>query len=495
MEMINLLILPIIIPLITAVLLIFTARSITAQRWISAISALGTLAASLILIHKVNEDGIQTLNLGNWPAPFGITLVSDMLSALLVATSSLIALASVLYSFRSIGAEREKYYYYAFIQFLMVGVNGAFTTGDIFNMFVFFEVMLMSSYVLLVIGGTKIQLRETIKYILVNVTSSALFVIAVAYLYSIVGTLNMAHISERIAAVAQEPGILTVIAVLFLIVFGLKGAIFPLYFWLPGSYYAPPAPVMALFGALLTKVGVYSIMRTYTLFFYHDKGFTHELLAILSLITIIVGSIGAIAYKDMKKIVIYNIIIAIGVITYGIGVANPDSLSGSVFYIIHDMIIKAALFLIIGIVIRVAGTSDYRKFSGLIHHYPLLGWTYFIAVLCLAGIPPLSGFVGKLLITSGAFSAGDMIGAVIVLLSSLFVLYSLMRVFINGFWGDPESFSKKENIPVGSLIAPSILLVAAAVFYGIGAEWVNSYITQAVDVLLDPSLYIDAVLK
>jgi len=230
----NLLLLPILIPLITGVVLIFLNRSIIVSRIVSALSLFFTIVASVFLFLKVRADGIQTLNLGGWEAPFGITLVSDMLSVLLVLTTSIIAFACCIYSFRSIGEERERFYYYSILQFLIVGINGAFTTGDIFNLFVFFEVMLMSSYVLLVLGGTRAQLRESVKYILVNIISSSLFVITVAYLYSVVGTLNMAHISVRIAEVGQ-PGILTVIAVLFLIVFGLKGAIFPLYFWLPGS--------------------------------------------------------------------------------------------------------------------------------------------------------------------------------------------------------------------------------------------------------------------
>ncbi|MBM7714011.1 Na+/H+ antiporter subunit D [Siminovitchia sp. FSL H7-0308] len=490
----NLLILPIIIPLLTAVFLIFFKKYILVQRWISVISVTATLVTSIILVEKVKNDGIQTLDVGSWPAPFGITLVSDMLSALLVTATSLIALCCIIYSFRSIGEGRERNYYYPVVQFLIVGVNGAFTTGDIFNMFVFFEVMLMSSYVLLVIGGTKIQLRETIKYILVNITSSALFVISVAYLYSVVGTLNMAHISERIAEVNQ-PAILTVLAVLFLIVFGLKGAIFPLFFWLPGSYYAPPAAIMALFGALLTKVGVYSILRTYTLFFYHDTGFTHELLMILSLLTIVLGSIAAVAYKDMKKIVIYNIIIAIGVITYGIGAMNTDALTGSVFYLIHDMVIKAVLFLLVGLIISITGANSYDKFSGLIKHYPLLGWLFFISVLALAGIPPLSGFIGKILIVNGAFSNGDLVGGLIILISSLFVLYSLMRVFINGFWGDPEGSKKKESIRMGTYLFPVIILVGTAVAYGVFSEYVHMYVSQAVEVIENPEMYIEAVLQ
>lgn len=492
--MINLLILPILIPFITAAILMFLHKKVVMQRWISVLSSLATIIASLILVQKVHRDGIQSLYLGSWEAPFGITLVSDMFSALLVLSTSIVAFACLIYSFKSIGRERENYYYYPAFNFLIVGVNGAFTTGDIFNLFVFFEVMLMSSYVLLVLGGTKIQLRESIKYLLVNVISSALFVIAVAYLYSVVGSLNMAHISERILEIGQ-PGILSVIAVLFLVVFGLKGALFPLHFWMPGPYYAPPAPVLALFGALLTKVGVYSITRTYTLFFYHDQSFTHQLLQILAVISIIVGVIGAIAYWDMKKIIIYNVIVAVGVILYGVSVMNIDSLTGSIFYLIHDIIIKAALFLLVGAVIAITGTSNLRNISGLIKRYPGLGWTFFLACLALGGIPPLSGFIGKLLIVQGGFDGQSYLGAAVVLMSSLLVLFSVMKIFINGFWGIHRKFENEEKAPVKWLLIPPVILVILSAVYGIGTEAILPYISQAAEVLANPSMYIDAVLK
>lgn len=491
--MINFIILPILIPLLTAIILIFFKKNIVIQRVISVVASILTILFSIMLVEKVHSQGIQTLNLSNWEAPFGITLVSDMLSAILVLTTSIVALATIVYSFHSIGKDRERFYYYPVLQFLIVGINGAFTTGDIFNLFVFFEVMLMSSYVLLVLGGMKIQLRESIKYILVNVISSALFVMAVALLYSVVGTLNMAHISVRISEIGQ-PGILTVIAVLFLIVFGLKGGIFPLYFWLPGSYYAPPAPVLAIFGALLTKVGVYSIMRTFSLFFHHDIGFTHQLLNILAIITIIVGVIGAIAYWDLKKIIIYNIIIAVGVILFGVAAMTPDSLNGAVFYLIHDMIIKAALFFLIGIMIAITGTSNLRKMSGLIKSNPGLGWTFFIAALGLAGIPPLSGFIGKLLIVQGGFAAEHYWGSGLILLSSLFVLFSVMKIFINGFWGTPRAY-KVDQPPIKILMIAPVLLVVLSVFYGVGSEFVLPYISQAAEILANPEIYIDAVLK
>ena len=494
--MTNLIILPILIPLFTGAILIFLYKRIMAQRVVATISSICTIIAAWFIIQKVRTDGVQSLNVSSWDAPFGITLVSDMFSALLVLTTSIIAFVCLIYSFKSIGVEREKHYFYAVLNFLLVGVNGAFTTGDIFNLFVFFEVMLMSSYVLLVLGGTKIQLRESIKYLLVNVISSALFVIAVAYLYSVVGTLNMAHISSRINEISVDgmPGILTVIAVLFLIVFGLKGAIFPLYFWMPGSYYAPPAPVLALFGALLTKVGVYSITRTYTLFFYHDMD-TFGLLSILAILSIIFGVIGAIAYWDIKNIIIYNIIVAVGVILYGVSVMNTASITGAVYYLIHDMVIKAALFLLVGVVISITGTSNLRNISGLINRYPGLGWTFFIAALALAGIPPLSGFVGKLLIVQGGFEGESLLGPFIVLMSSLLVLFSVMKIFINGFWGKDRTYHGEEKAPVRRLLIAPVVLVVISALYGVGSESILPYISQAAETLLDPDIYINAVLK
>lgn len=490
----NLIILPLIIPLLTGIILIFFNKQIKVQKWLSAIASFTGIIIACLVVQTVHLNGIQTLSLGNWEPPYGIVLVADMYSSLLVLTTSIIAFTSILFAFSSISVDREKFYFYPGVQFLILGVSGAFLTGDIFNLFVFFEVMLMASYMLIVLGSTKIQLRESMKYILVNVISSALFVIAVAYLYAVTGTLNMADLSVRIAEMGQS-GLLTVIAILLLVVFGLKGALFPLYFWLPGSYQAPPAIVTALFGALLTKVGIYSITRVYTLIFYHDPGFTHQILAWLAALTIIFGVCGAIAYWDIKKIIIYNIITAVGVILFGIAANTPNSVAGSVYYLVHDMIIKGALFFLVGAIIEVTGTSNLRKFSGLIASHPILGWMFFIATLSLAGIPPLSGFVGKLKIIQGGFEAGEYTISFIVILSSLFVLYSVMKIFIHGFWGEPkEELLSKEGSTRGLLLPIAILLILSIVF-GFGIEWLSPYISQAADTLLDPTIYIQAVLK
>ncbi|MFP7200219.1 Na+/H+ antiporter subunit D [Lysinibacillus halotolerans] len=491
----NFLLLPIIIPFFFGMLLIFGQKKLAYQRITTLLGLLLSILCAFGLVANVYENGPQTVTLGNWPAPFGITMVSDMVSALLVLTTLILTFFIVWYGFESIGKEREQFFYYPAVMFIIVGVNGAFTTGDIFNLFVFFEVLLMASYLLIVLGGEKAQLQESIKYILVNVISSAFFVITVAFLYSVVGTLNMADISQKIAEINQ-PGILTVIAVLFLLVFGMKAAIFPLYFWLPGAYSAPPIPVLALFGALLTKVGVYAITRTYTLFFTQEFAYTHELLLILSILTIVAGCIGALAHFDVKQIIIYNIVIAVGVILFGVAQMNEAGLEGAMFYLIHDMIIKAALFMLIGIVIYVTGTTNLRKMGGLMKTYPALGWFYLIAALGLAGVPPLSGFIGKLLIVQGGFEAGNIWTSVFILASSIVVLLSVMRIFIYAFWGEQGQLATHvEKKKYNRLFFPTMLLVIVSIFYGIGTEWLTPFIKQAANVLMDPSIYIDAVMK
>ncbi len=490
----NLLLFPILIPLLFAIVLMFFPKHIAMQRIMAIAGAASTLLVGIVLIIKVQSDGVQAITLGSWPAPFGISMVSDLFSAMLVISASLITLFVILYGISNIGIAREQSYYYSAVMFLLVGVNGAFTTGDIFNLFVFVEVLLMSSYMLIAHGGEKQQLRESIKYLLVNIISSALFVAAVAFLYSVTGTLNMADLAVKIPQI-ESTGMLTVIAVMFLVVFGFKASIFPLYFWLPGSYYAPPAPILALFGALLTKVGVYAIMRTYTLFFIMNTSVTHELLAIISVLTILAGSVGALAYFDVKKIIIYNIIIAVGVILFGVSQLNEAGVNGSIFYLIHDMLIKAALFFLVGIIAVIFGTTKLGEMGGLIKTYPFLGWTFLITAFGLAGIPPLSGFPGKLLIIQGGFEGSHFWGSIVILVASLVVLLSVMRIFIYAFWGEPKPTMPLAKSTYRNMLIPTVVLVMITVILGVGAEMFMPFIQGAGEVLLNPSIYIDAVLK
>jgi multicomponent Na+:H+ antiporter subunit D len=493
MMMNNLVILPLLIPLLTGIILILFRSQIGVQKMLSVISVLINITVTAFLVQQVSVEGIQTLSLGGWKAPYGIILVADMFAVLLVFTTTIIGLAALMFAFGSIGIQREKFYFYPFIQFLLTGVIGSFLTGDLFNLFVFFEVMLISSYALITLGGTKTQLRESIKYILVNIVSSILFVSGVAYLYAVTGTLNMADLSVRVSAIGQG-GLLTVIAIFFLIVFGLKAGLF-LYFWLPGSYSAPPTAIAAIFGGLLTKVGMYAIIRMFTLIFYHEIGVTHQLIAWLAAFTMIIGVIGAVSHSEVRKIIAYSVVYAVGFMAFGLSSFTLTAIEGTVFYLIHDMIVKALLFLLGGLMIMMTGTSHLKEMGGLIKRYPTAGWMFFITALALVGVPPFSGFIGKLMIIQGGIEAQSYWLVGISLLSSLLVLYAIMKVFIKGFWGEEKKILTQEQIPLKSLLIPCAILLTLSTVLGLGAEWVyQDYITQAGQTLMDPSKYIEAVL-
>ncbi|WP_010094056.1 Na+/H+ antiporter subunit D [Ornithinibacillus scapharcae] len=487
----NLLIWPVILPLITALIFVLLRNHIRVQRLLSVIVLAVVAGITIIIMNQISNDGIQTLQLGGWQAPFGIGLVADMFSILLVLTTSIVAFCCVMFSFKTIGKERENHYYYSLFLLLITGVNGSFLTGDLFNLYVFFEVLLLASYVLISLGGKKKQLRETMKYVIINILSSAFFLIGIAYMYSSTGTLNLAHISVRIAEAGQD-GFMTTVAILFLLVFGIKAGLF-LFYWLPGSYSVPPTPVSALFAALLTKVGIYAIIRMFTLIFYHEPQITHLMIGILAALTMLLGGIGAVGYWDINKILTYNVIIGAGFILAGLAAFTDAGTLGSIYYLIHDMIVKALIFLIGGVIVYLTGTTNLKEMSGLIRNHPALGWMFFIAALSLIGIPPLSGFIGKIFITRGAFEAEFYWLGAIGLLSSLMILYSVMKIFMNAFWGETIISEEDEKGTTRGVMLPIAVLTALTVLLGIGPEMINSYIEIAVEALMDPSIYIDAV--
>lgn len=489
----NILVLPMAIPLLTGIILIFIRRHITLQKWITISAMMVNLVISFYILNRIQSAGIMRLDFGGWSPPFGILFVADSFSALLVLTTSIVTIICLLFSFSTIGKARERMFFYSFINFLVAGVNGSFLTGDLFNLYVFFEVMLLASYVLVALGGEKIQLRESIKYVAINILSSWIFLIGIAYLYGTIGTLNMAHLSVRIAEAGQTP-LLTVISILFLIVFSLKSGLF-LYYWLPGSYGAPPPAVAALFGALLTKVGIYAMFRFFTLIFYHEPSTTHTIIGILAGLTMVGGSIGAVAFKDIRQVVTYNVVIAVGFILVGLAVATPAAIEGSIYYLIHDMIVKALLFLLAGSVILLTGTAKMDRMSGLIRNYPSLGWMFFVVMMSLAGVPPLSGFIGKVLVGQGAIESGHYVLLTLAFVSSIFVLYSLLRVFLNCFWGETIISEEDETPLKKGMLIPCAILVVATICLGVGAESVANYVTDAANTLLNPEIYIDAVLN
>jgi len=488
----NILVLPMVLPLIIGIFLVFVPALINIQRWAAFITLILNAGISGWLLHHIVQDGIITLDFGGWEAPFGILFVGDAFSMLLVVTTNIVGAICLLYAMDTIGIDREKMYFYPFVLFLIAGVNGSFLTGDLFNLFVTFEVMLLSSYTLITLGGKKRQLQESFKYIAINVVSSSLFLIAIAYLYGLLGTLNMAHLSERIAEVGQTP-LLTVVSLLFLIVFSLKSGLL-LYQWLPGSYSTPPTAIAALFGALLTKVGIYALFRTFSLLFYHEQQITHTIIGIMAALTLIGGCIGAVAYTNIRQIVSYNVVISVGFILVALAVMNTTAIEGAIFYLIHDMVVKALLFLLAGTMIYVTKSERLGEISGLIRNYPLLGWMFFITVLSLTGIPPLSGFIGKVLLGIGVIETSSYVLLALAIFSGFVVLYSLLRIFMSCFWGE-TIISKEEEIPISKKhLVPSALLVLLTIGIGFGVEGLAPYVNEAAKTLMDPTIYIDAVL-
>ncbi|MDD4752996.1 MAG: Na+/H+ antiporter subunit D [Desulfitobacteriaceae bacterium] len=488
----NLVILPIIIPIITGMVMVLFRNNIWLHRFLSLLATVLIGIVSIMLIEQIKTAGMQTLYLGGWQAPFGIALVADMFAVLLVLVAALVTFCCLCYAFSSIGRERGRHYFYPLCLFLIAGVNGSFLTGDIFNLFVCFEVMLVASYVLISLGGTKVQLRESFKYILINMLSSFLFLIAIAYLYAMMGTLNLAHLSVRVAEAGQG-GVITAVALLFLMVFSLKAGLF-LFFWLPGSYSAPPTAIAAIFGSLLTKVGVYAIIRLFSLVFYHEPGVTHLFIGVLAAVSMVLGAMGAVAYWDVKRIITYNVVVGVGFILAGFASFSVVGVRGSVYYLLHDMIVKALLFLLGGSIIHLTGTGRLKEMSGLIRLHPQLGWMFFVAALSVSGIPPLSGFIGKIFVTAGTFQTGYFWLGGIGLLTSLLVLYSVMRIFMNVFWGYTNLTEETEKGTTKGLLPSMAFLTVLTLALGLGAEGIHTYVDLAVEGLLNPHIYTGTVL-
>ncbi|MER1958738.1 MAG: Na+/H+ antiporter subunit D [Solibacillus sp.] len=489
----NILVLPMIVPIITAALLVFLHDQIKLQRIVSLITMIFVSGVSVVLLQLIQTEGILRLDFSGWLPPFGILFVADSFSVLLVLTSSIVTTICLIYAFSTIGEAREKMYFYPFVLFLIAGVNGSFLTGDIFNLFVCFEVMLLASYALIALGGEKFQLRESLKYVLINVVASWMFLVALAYLYGTVKTLNMAHIAQRVAEVGQEP-LLTLVSFIFLLVFALKAGLL-LFFWLPGSYSVPPTAVQALFAALLTKVGIYALFRTFTLMFPLQPEITHTVIGVMAGLTILAGCLGALSGKDVRTIASYNVIIGVGFILMALAIGNEEAFAGAVYYLIHDMIAKALLFLLIGTMVMLTGEIVVKNMNGLIRNYPLFGWLFFLTMCGLIGIPPLSGFIGKVLIGQGAVTQGSYVLLALGFGSSIIVLYSLLRIFLASFFGEATiSEEDKKPIPTGAYVS-FVLLAICMIVLGVGAEGIAVYVNDAAYTLANPSVYIDAILN
>ena len=483
---------PVAVPLATASICAALWGRAGAQRVASAIGTVAIFLVGLVLVAQVVADGTQSIQFGNWAAPFGISFVADRLGSAMAAITGLMALATMIFGIADIRRREERAGFHVLFHGMIAGVNGAFLTGDVFNLYVWFEIMLITAMGLLGLRGTRAQLDGVLKYAVLNLFSTLLFLLAVALLYGATGTLNMADLA-RIMPTLEPSATLTVSALLFLAGFGIKAGYFPLFFWLPASYHTASITVAAIFAGLLTKVGVYACFRIFTLVFAVQENGLQTILGIIAAGTMLFGVFGAAVQWDVRRILAFHIVSQIGYMLLGLALATPAALAGGVFYIVHHIVVKANLFLVAGAIHRASGTYDLRRSGGLLKRTPLLAFLFLVPALSLGGIPPLSGFWAKFMVIDASLQAQAWWLAGVALFTGVLTLYSMTKIWSEAFWKSPVLPRRQARaIPAPMLIAIA-LLSAITVAIGLFAEPLVLFANETGEGLTDPTSYIEAV--
>jgi multicomponent Na+:H+ antiporter subunit D len=500
----QLLLAPLLLPLATALACLALRGRPVAQRVTGVAGAVAALVAALALVARVDAAGFVVTQAGGWPAPYGITLIADRLAAGMVAISALVGLGVAVYALRDQADGELPAEFAPLYHFLLLGVQGAFLTGDLFNLYVWFEVMLVASFVLLTLGNRPAQLEGALKYVVLNIVGSALFLAGAGLLYGKLGTLNLADIAAKLADPAQGE-LLHTTGVLLLAAFGLKAGLFPLFFWLPASYHTPRVAVSAVFAGLLTKVGVYALMRAYTLFFAVKFPALQPLLLWLAALTMITGVLGAAAHFEVRRILSFHIVSQIGYMVLGLALMTPLALAGAIFYLGHHIIVKTNLFLVGGIIQHLRGTGELAALGGLLRRAPWLAALFFVPAFSLGGIPPLSGFWAKLAIVKAGLAAEAWVVTGIALAVGVLTLFSMTKIWAEAFWkatpadkvaaaaGAPPA---PDTPPRGllPLVVPVVVFAALTILIGLAGGPLLDYSLRAAEQLLAPQGYIEAVL-
>ncbi|MFP3861019.1 MAG: proton-conducting transporter membrane subunit [Bacteroidales bacterium] len=488
--------LPILIPLLIVVLLIFFSRSIQTVKIIGLSGIFFVFLVSVLLFLEVKTQGIQVTQSGGWRAPLGITLVVDLLSAIMLLVSSFTALLVGIYSFASVSRKHHEYKFFLFFHTLLMGVNGTLITGDIFNMYVWFELMLISSFVLITLGTKRQQLEGAIKYVTMNLLASFLFLAGIGLVYGKTGTLNLADLAEVVRFDGQS-GIMNFSFVLFFTAFAIKAAVFPFFFWLPASYHTPPIAVTALFAGLITNVGIYVMIRFFTLYLDNLTPFWQTLLLVLAGLTMVIGVLTAASSYDIRRILSFYIISQMGYLIMGLGFFTSFALASVLFYMVHSNLTKSAAFLAGGLIKQKTGSYDLKAIGGLFKENPFLGVIFFLPALSLAGIPPLSGFFGKLLLIKAGFENGNFLVTGIAVWASVFTLFSMLKIWNEAFWKpSPKGSPDLNSMPLNNfMMIPVIILAFSTLILGVFTQQVMDIMFEATEMIKDSNAYIDAVLK
>ncbi len=436
------------LPLLGAAIALITGRHRRIQVGVSVATLTIVLVIAAVLVYAVDVAGHPfAVSVGGWPIPFGIVLYVDGLSALLVVVSSVVLLAVLLFSVGQGAADGDDdtpvSIFHPSYLILAAGIFTAFIAGDLFNLYVGFEILLVASYVLITLGSTESRIRTGVVYIVVSLVSSILFLAAIAMIYGALGTVNMAQIAERMSELPQQTQL--VLHLMLLVAFSIKAAVFPLSFWLPDSYPTAPAPVTAVFAGLLTKVGVYALIRTETQLFADND--VNLLLLLVALATMIVGVLGAVAQAELKRILSFTLVSHIGYMIFGLAIATPAAIGATIYYMIHHIVVQTTLFLAVGLVERRAGSTSILRVKGLMRAAPIIAVLYFIPAVNLGGLPPFSGFIGKYALFDAAATVGSPLMMVLIvagIVTSLLTLYALMRAWNLSFWREQDDSTETE---------------------------------------------------
>lgn len=492
-----LVVLPVLIPIAVGALLLMFRHQ---MRWhgLIAVGGLGlALAANVALVGQVLQSGPQVMVMGNWKPPFGIAFTADLLGAGFSLAAAFAGMAATLFSLRDVGPTARRYGFYPFLMLLMAGVSGAFLTGDIFNLYVWFEVFVISSFGLLVLGSERAQLDGAIKYTVLNLVGTTLFLITTALLYGTFGTLNMADLAGRIRSAGLDAP-LAGLAVLFLLAFGMKAAAFPLNFWLPASYHTPRIVVAALFGGLLTKVGVYALLRVLGMLMPAERLVLSGTIACVAAATMLVGAMGALAQSDLRRIAGFIVIHGVGVMLAGLAIGGVPGLSGAVFYAMQSMLAMTAMYLFAGLIRDMTGSYDLHNLGGLHGRAPGFSALAVLLLLAAAGLPPGSGLWPKVMLVKAGLDGDWWWLTTALLVSSLFLTIVLFRIYLLAFWrAAPETRNGAGSAalpPMALGYAALMMLVAPILWMGLLPETVASGSLAAAAALIDPSAYIERVL-
>ncbi len=498
--------LPVLLPMLGAGLTVMGGRSATLQRVIGIVVLAAVAVLAAVLLAVADATGPIVVEMGGWAPPVGIALVADRLAALLLLVSTLVTLAVLVYSIdqriADYGRETSSTTFHPMYLLLCAGVSLAYLTGDLFTLFVAFEIMLAASYVLITRRTSASRIRSGMTYVTVSLTSSLLFLTTVALVYAATGTVNLADLAGRVGDLPE--GLRTALGLLVVVVFGIKAAIVPLHFWLPDSYPNAPAPVTALFAGLLTKVGIYALLRTQTLIF--PQGGTWTLMLCLAAGTMIIGALGALAQNDLNRLLSFLLVSHIGFMLFGLAVFDVNGIAGTVLYVVHHITVQACLFLVSGLITRRTGTVAIDQMGGLARTSPALAVLFAIPALTLAGLPPTSGFVAKLALLQAGAAAGVATSLVagVVIAASLLTLYAMTRVWVRVFWGEPRSPlpdpDPTDELVVGTASTPKPMIAAAgslavvSIAIAVAAGPLSGVTARAATDLLDREPYREAVL-